>query len=63
MAHLGDEGQVDLGDDVFDASSLYVVIWIIQGSITDPKYHRLPAQKLHTVPHAVTAKRATQFSV
>ena len=64
LAHLGDEGQIGLSNSIFDSNSLYVVVWIVQEiSSNEYKYHRLPPQKLNTVPHAVTASRALSFEV
>jgi hypothetical protein len=65
LVHLGEAetGQQSLGDDVFDASELYVVAWVMQDPQNPNAVFRLPPQRLQTVPHAVTAKRATKFTV
>ena len=52
-----------LSDSVFDQVPLYLVIWVLADSEDPESLHRLPPQKLNTVPHAVTAKRATSFEV
>ena len=65
FVHLGETeaGQQPLGDDVFDASELYVVVWLMQDTENPNAVFRLPPQRLQTVPHAVTAKRANGFEV
>ena len=65
LVHLGEieTGQQSLGDDVFDASELYVVAWVMQDPQNPNAVFRLPPQRLQTVPHAVTAKRANGFEV
>ena len=61
LVHLGEdaEGHDTLEMSIFDTHPLYVVTWVINSSGT----FRLPPQKLQTVPHAVTAERATNFEV
>jgi hypothetical protein len=61
--NLGGDGTQELPDTVFTTGGLSLVIWINNGTNEDPNWHRLPPQKLQTVPHAVTAKRATSFVV
>ena len=38
LAHLGDEDQTSLQNEVFDSTSLYVVVWIIQGGPMDQRH-------------------------
>ena len=60
LVHLGAEDhQRALNDSVFDTRPLYVVAWVVNSTGT----FRLPPQKLDKVPHAVTAERATSFTV
>ena len=71
LTHLGEaladdpeNSQTEIPDSVFDNISLYVVTWVAQElEGGDYSMFRLPPQKLETVPHAVTAKRANGFEV
>ena len=71
LVHLGEaladdveNTQVEIPDTVFNNTALYVVTWVAQDlEGGDYSMFRLPAQKLETVPHAVTAKRANGFEV
>ena len=71
LIHLGEaladdleNSQTEIADSVFNNTSLYVVTWVAQ-EVEGGGYStfRLPPQKLETVPHAVTAKRANGFEV
>jgi hypothetical protein len=71
LVHLGEaladdaeNTQVEIPDREFDNVTLYVITWVAQ-EVDGGGYNvfRLPPQKLETVPHAVTAKRANGFEV
>lgn len=59
LIHLGAEPQHPLPSRSLDQRPLYVVTWVKNAR----GVFRLPPQKLTTVPHAVTAERASSFEV
>jgi hypothetical protein len=67
LAHVGEVLNADihkpLSNVVFDQTPLYLVIWVLPNETDPTSIRRLPPQTLQTVPHAVTAKQATNFTV
>ena len=67
LAHVGevlDQGlHRPMADLVLDAQPLYLVVWILPDESDSASIRRLPPQRLQSVPHAVTARRATDFEI